>query len=224
MAMDYKDKIRKLLALAESPEENEAKSALLKARELMAEHKLTEAEVKDMEKQPVENIRMDLTCSKRRNPWMIDLSAVIGKNYCCQAYRHRDYGNQLYNIGFIGLKDDVEICAAVFKYTVDCILSKNKSIKKEHISYSSEYIRRLCDSYGYGFTDGMSVAFLKQKKENEQGWGLVMVIPKEVSEAAKSLRREKFDECAEKQINHREYKNGYLDGSEFDPTKRLAEA
>lgn len=36
--MDYKDKIRKLLALAKSPEPEEAKLALLKARKLMAEH------------------------------------------------------------------------------------------------------------------------------------------------------------------------------------------
>lgn len=42
--MDYKERIRKLLALAKSPEENEAKAALLKARALMAKHKLTEAE------------------------------------------------------------------------------------------------------------------------------------------------------------------------------------
>ena len=39
MATNIKDKIAKLLALAESPNENEAKAALLKARELMAEQK-----------------------------------------------------------------------------------------------------------------------------------------------------------------------------------------
>ena len=33
--MDYKDKIRKLLALAKSPEPEEAKLALLKARKLV---------------------------------------------------------------------------------------------------------------------------------------------------------------------------------------------
>ena len=37
---NIKDKIAKLLALAESPNENEAQAALLKARELMAQHKL----------------------------------------------------------------------------------------------------------------------------------------------------------------------------------------
>lgn len=43
--MDYKDKIKKLLALAESPNENEAQAALLKARQLMAEHKIGEADL-----------------------------------------------------------------------------------------------------------------------------------------------------------------------------------
>lgn len=37
--MDYRDKIAKLLALAESPNENEAKAALLKARAMMTAHK-----------------------------------------------------------------------------------------------------------------------------------------------------------------------------------------
>lgn len=46
MAINIKDKIAKLLALAESPNENEAKAALLKARELMAEHKLRPEDVK----------------------------------------------------------------------------------------------------------------------------------------------------------------------------------
>ena len=39
--MDYGEKIRKLLALSESPNIHEAKSALLKARQLMAEHGIT---------------------------------------------------------------------------------------------------------------------------------------------------------------------------------------
>ena len=45
--VDYKEKIRKLLALAESPVEAEARAALLKARQLMAEHKLTERECRE---------------------------------------------------------------------------------------------------------------------------------------------------------------------------------
>lgn len=57
MAINIKDKIAKLLALAESPNENEAKAALLKARELMAEHKLRPEDVKKAKKEKVIRIR-----------------------------------------------------------------------------------------------------------------------------------------------------------------------
>ena len=150
MDKDYKEKIRKLLALAESPNEHEARAALLKARQLMAEHKLTETELKDVEKQQVKDVRTDITCSKRRDPWIVSLSAIIGENYCCKGYRYRRYGEQTNCIGFIGLEDDVEICVAVFKYAVDCALSEIKNIKKENDCYYSDYVKRLCNSYGYG--------------------------------------------------------------------------
>ena len=89
---DIKGKIRNLLALAESPNENEAKAALLKARELIAKHKLTETELAEEEKQAVRDVRTDITCSKRRDPWIVGLSAVIGENYCCKGYRSHAKG------------------------------------------------------------------------------------------------------------------------------------
>lgn len=45
--VDYKEKIKKLLALSKSPNEHEAQSALAKAQQLMAEHKISMAEVED---------------------------------------------------------------------------------------------------------------------------------------------------------------------------------
>lgn len=84
--MDYKDKIRKLLALAKSPEPEEAKLALLKARKLMAEHKLTE---RDLEERNTTVIKRAIgeTFSKKANSWMDPLSIIIGENYCCSAFR-----------------------------------------------------------------------------------------------------------------------------------------
>ena len=220
---NYKEKIRKLLALAESPNEHEARAALLKARQLMAEHKLTEAELKDVEKQEVKDIRTDITCSKRRNPWIINLSAVIGENYCCKGYRKHGYGEQTQAIGFIGLEDDVELCATVFEYAVDCVISECKRIKKENACYYSGYVKRLCDSYGYGFVNGVSAAFQKQQEENEQGWGLVLVIPKEVEEAAKDWGKQKFRSRSQDNISGEAYTRGFHNGKEFNPKKRLAE-
>lgn len=220
---DYKEKIRKLLALAESPNENEAKAALLKARELMAEHKLTEREVKDVEPQDVEKVITDITCSKRRNPWIVNLSVVIGENYCCKSYRNQVYKKQTCAIGFIGFKDDVEICTAIFQYAVDCVLAEVKRIKKEKGRiYVAEYVKRLCNSYGYGFVIGVRDAFEKQKEEHEQGWGLVLLMPKEVEEAAKEMKKEKFRARAQQELYDDEYSRGYRQGKQFDPTKRIA--
>lgn len=74
--VDYKEKIRKLLALAESPVEAEARAALLKARQLMAEHKLTERECRAAEKQAVRDVLTDITCIKRQREMnCIDMEA-----------------------------------------------------------------------------------------------------------------------------------------------------
>ena len=47
------EKIAKLLALAESPYEEEAKAALLQARRLMAEHKLMPEDIEPQENKEV---------------------------------------------------------------------------------------------------------------------------------------------------------------------------
>lgn len=224
MTVDYKEKIKKLLALAESPNEHEAKAALLKARQLMAEHKLTEAELKDVEKKEVKEVWTDITCGKRRNPWAVHLSATIGENYCCKGCRRHRAGEQTQYIGFIGLEDDVEVCVAIFKYAVDCILAEIKHIKKDNDCYNSNYVKRLCDSYGYGFVVGIAEAFEEQQRENEEGWGLVLVMPQEVLEAAEHIGHAEFRSRAEKTISGDAYAQGYRQGKEFDPTKRLQEA
>lgn len=223
MATDYKEKIRKLLALSESSNEYEARAALLKARELMAEHKLMESELKDVDKQTVEKVLTDVTCSKRRNPWLVSLSVTIGENYCCMAYRSRVRGKQTSTIGFIGLEDDVGICTEIFEYAADCAFSGIENIRKEKKGMHGGYVTRLCHSYGYGFADGVDAAFQKQKKEKEQSWDLVMVIPKEVEDFADAVGYTAFKSHAEDCIYHSGYARGREAGEAFNPAKRLAE-
>ena len=133
--MDYKDKIRKLLALAKSPEPEEAKLALLKARKLMAEHKLTERDLEEHDTTVIQQ-EIDETFSKKANSWMSPLSTVIGENYCCAAYRcKRGAKTTVWRVEFIGLKDDFEICTKIFKYAVRCIKAEQKKLRKQHRDY-----------------------------------------------------------------------------------------
>ena len=65
MAQDIRDKIAKLLALADSPSEAEARAALLKARELMAKHKLRPEEIKKAENVKVIKETIGVSCTGR---------------------------------------------------------------------------------------------------------------------------------------------------------------
>ena len=224
---DYKEKIRKLLNLAESPVEAEARVALLKARQLMAEHKLREEDCLEPEKFKVKKALIGITCTKRLNAWITDLSAVIAENYCCTAWRCGKHGKQTVEIGFIGFEDDFEVCERIFRYAVDCVLSYCKTMRKEYRDiYTGKHISKMCDAYGYGFVHGVMEAFERQTQENQQ-WGIVLVIPQEVrNKAAEMGDATVFKGTAKSQhISELEaMQKGYADGQEFDPTKRLKEA
>lgn len=126
---NYKEKIKKLLALSESSNEHEAKAALLKAKQLMIEHKITESDLTDRESK-VKKIKSGVTYSARRDPWIPLLADTLARNYLCQFVRFSRKGMQTKGVGFWGLEDDAEICTKVFEYAVDCIHSECKKIKK----------------------------------------------------------------------------------------------
>ena len=71
------EKIAKLLALAESPYEEEAKAALLQARRLMAEHKLMPEDIEPQENKKVIQECVGVTCTKLSSPWTVYLSTVF---------------------------------------------------------------------------------------------------------------------------------------------------
>lgn len=221
---DYKEKIRHLLALAESPVEAEAQAALLKARELMAKYKLTERECRETEPQKVVRLYTGITCSKRRDPWCIPLSATIGNNYCCKGFRTHQTRCQTQEVGFIGFEDDVTLCVDIFKYAVDCVRSEVKRIKKQYASYDANHVKSRCDSFGYyGFAIGLQAAFEKQTAEKEQEWGLVLVTPREVQDAADALGKPTaFRSRSQDSIFGNEFAKGFKSGQEFQMQKRIA--
>lgn len=186
--IEIKDKIAKLLALADSPNENEAKAALLKAREMMAKHKLLPEEIRKAEDAKVIKRTIDITCTKMTNTWAVQLSAIVAGHYCCKAFRNHRSGEKKVTIGFVGLEDDFEICVRIFRYAFDCVESRCKAIKAEYKDlYTATYLRQITNAYGYGFCSGLKEAFHKQDKEHKQEWGLVLVTPQAVEDVMKDI-------------------------------------
>ena len=127
---NIKNKIVKLLALSESSNANEAKAALLKARELMAEHKLNLTDVVP-EKQPVVRATIGIFCTKMTDQWAVYLNEIIATHYWCVAYRHIHHkGDKHAELGLIGLKDDFEICKRIMLYAFESIQSRCTEFKR----------------------------------------------------------------------------------------------
>ena len=87
--MDSKliDKIKKLIALSDSPNEHEAQSAMLKAQLLMAKHNVDMADVQGsnlLEEAVIFGEMMDTVYTD--SYWKLNLANVIAENFRCHGF------------------------------------------------------------------------------------------------------------------------------------------
>lgn len=166
---EAKEKIRKCLALAGSPNENEAKTALLTARRLMAQYKLSEA---DLEKRPSNTAVVmkdsNITYSRRRDPWMEILSRLIAEKHCCKFCYVTGYRSQTRQVRFVGFDDDLDMCIRAFEYAAYAIRT-NIAAKKPAEPMS----------YALGFINGLAEAYANQDEECRET-ALATIAPPEV--------------------------------------------
>ena len=210
-----KEKIQKLLSLATSPNENEAKAALLKAKELMAKHKLSESDFESedqkLKKYLCEDIRWTTDSGEI---WMTSLCKIICDNYCCSSSWSFVKGHRTYTLVIVGVGDDADICKDVVGYAVGFVRSAIKGLQKK---YRRQDPKAISNSYAQGFVTGLEMAFEEQKEDHPE-WGLVVVKTEEVNEYEKGLgnknvktKKSDFDPLA--------YLRGQADGKNFNPHK-----
>lgn len=213
---DIKERIRKLLALASSPFEGEAMVAMLKAKELMAKHKLSEADFEEVKKQKMVHLRVDdiKWTTDSGEIWMANLCKIIAENYCCVTAWDVPYKTRTHILQVTGMEEDVELCAEVIKYAVGFVRGAIKSMQRK---YRMNDPKTIASSYASGFTQGLEMAFEDQKDEHPE-WGLVIVKPEEVRQYEESLgqksvrtRKTGFDPLA--------HTRGFNDGKEFNPRR-----
>lgn len=223
--VNYEEKIRKLLALAGSDNEHEAKSALLKARELMAIHKIEEIDLVDIAKRNVKRIVTGIEYTKKGEWWIGILAQVIAENYCCRCLYTKYHHCQKMTIIFVGLDGDVDICEKIFTYAIDSARSCSKyhlENMEDYKRYTSATKNRIKNSYSYGFALGVQEALEDQKRkknESEARWGLVMVVPKEVNDYCSGIKVDKYS--GRHSVYDDEISSGYQEGRKFNPNKRI---
>lgn len=218
-----KEKIAALLALAGSPNENEAKAVLLKARELMAKHKLRPEDIPDGKGQKVIREVVDVTCTAMTDSWAVTLACIIGERHCCKAYRWHKSGHKTTRVGFVGFEDDFVVCKRIFLYAYECVQSRCRQIRERNrrADCSGREIREMCNAYGMGFCRGLQAAYDEQDKEHQE-WGLVLQIPQAVQDSMKDMGKPRaYGSIRTDGWRQRYAAAGYADGKKFDPAKRL---
>ncbi len=216
--MDIRDKIKKLLALATSPNENEAKAALLKAKKLMMDYKVSEAEMQDLNEQELVHLQCDSVrwTTDSGEIWITSLANLIADNHLCSCSWFTPKGKRTHILYIHGLGTDVELCKSVIEYAVGFVRGRIKIEQRRRITSDPKAVAA---SYARGFILGMELMYDEQKDEHPE-WGLVVSKPQEVDEYMKSLgernvrtRKTEFDPLA--------YMVGQNDGRQFNAQRVL---
>jgi hypothetical protein len=165
-------KIKKLMALATSSNENEAKMAAEKAQELIVRHKLTVQQIEVYE-EDYENIEAGKVSKVQREHSLI--MGILTRYFFVRCYFEKSWagtytrgGRAQYvrTIRMVGTPSNVAVAKYVFEYLSDTYRRLWKQFKAEHkLSESAKY------SYFIGLTEGIRdrLEAVKVKVENEMG-------------------------------------------------------
>jgi hypothetical protein len=170
------DKIRKLLAMATSPNPEEAASFLNKAKVLMQQYNISEMDVKESVSDIIE---IDFTLLASSEDYMIKFSYWLSKAFSVKAIMvKRNVGVDKIefqnNIRFIGTQSNVAVSTFVFAYISDMLETKATAYLKSKKTKSKKVKKEFC----IGFIEAISIK-LKAIEEAE----LAQMTPTEVEQS-----------------------------------------
>lgn len=208
------DKIQKLLVLSSSDNENEARSTMLKAQELIAKYEIDRERLEGKEERPV----VGFTSPPFRDDWTSDIAQVIAENFRCRLIvlcRRKSGGT--FRLRFFGFPEDAEICISIFNYATKVVRRRMATLRAIYADAGREFGRGEKKTYVYGFCYGLRDNFEEQKAKSE-AFALALVTPKEVNEFVEAIPDLKTIEEREfelKRENDMIHSMGYADGKAF---------
>ncbi|HKM13740.1 MAG TPA: DUF2786 domain-containing protein [Candidatus Methanomethylophilaceae archaeon] len=210
--MKREDTIRKIVAclnLGSSPNLNEAETAILMARTLMAKYKISEKELASVRlyEDEVVTKTTSIHMTNGRKYWIGILAKVISEGFGCDIYSvQRKPRSRNREIVIVGEKYDAEVANEVFR---SAYLACNNNILS--LGQSSGRLSRDRElSYGTGFAHGVKSA-ISQQDEDNTGYALVMSTPQNVVDYMHGLnigKSTRTSACIDNNLQ----KKGYADG------------
>jgi len=206
------EKIRKLLALANSSNEHEAALAAGHAQRLLSEHNLAMADIEATHK-PDKADKVETAVSKTLPKWMRHLSAGVSTAFDCQAIHHPAAGKMT----FIGVGADVQIAAYTFAYLERIVRNLCAVYTKQHIcsTIADRHRELMRQSYYLGAVSTITVRLREQKAQTPVTTGaLVPVKEALIRQAMNEIGNLRTMHSRRSYINGDAYVRGQTDGEQ----------
>lgn len=168
------EKVRNLFELSASSNEFEARSAALKAQQLMQKYHLEETELASTPEQMVENA----VETGMGNKWKYLLSSTIAKNFRVKAYW---VGKA--KVKFFGYAEDVAVATETYQFLFkQCLSMARKADREARKEYGTA--DGAGQAFALGFVQGVA------KELGKQCTALMVITPKEVEDGYAQKRAE----------------------------------
>lgn len=207
-----KERIQRLLALANDANDHESHTALLKAQELMIKHNLEEADfyIPSKEVQPFVEDRIIL--KGKPQLWLYNLAKIIARNFKVKYY-YRPYHNGV-EIRFLGIENDVDVAEITFNYALASVkYCAREFMQLKHIKRKYKRKYELRKDYIAGYLQGLDVKFKEQVQSNS--YELALVLHPVVIEHIEELGLTKGKDTSRKVKDEEAYQAGFNDGLAF---------
>ena len=219
---DIRERISKLLEMADSGTENERKVAMVKAQELLLKYHIEMADVLGCRKEDV----VEIQCSSAVNlyiAWEQKLHYIIANNFRCEplivSVKYKK--GKVKAAIFCGTRTDAETARSIMEYAVATGRRGADHFIAEFRKQTKMSCRGIGTDYLDGFVEGISEGFHDQLVENNK-YALVAIVPEEVKEHCKSYEESQFiaptlaEAAGYAAVNRFGFEDGY-DASKYKP-------
>lgn len=206
------EKIKKLLALANSSNEHEAALAAGHAQRLLSEHNLAMADI-ETTRQPDKAESVETTVSKNLPKWLRHLSAGVSSAFDCQAVHHPATGKMT----FIGVGADVQVAVYTFTYLDRTVRKLCSSYMKRHAvgTIANRHREMMRHSYYLGAVSTITSRLREQKARTPVSTGaLVPVKEGLIRQAMSEIGTIRTMQSRRSFVNSGAYASGQTDGED----------
>lgn len=213
-----KQKIVKLLALANDANDEESMSALAKAQELMLQHNIDEEDVFSYkQEQKTETVINTIIYEGRPQKWLYRLALIIAKNFRVRYYYVPGPPIELH---FVGIKSDVQIAQITFEYARgSASYCARQFLQLPEIRRKYKRKWQLKQDYLEGYLRGLTETFKKQVLTN--GYELALQVPEVVETAVEKIGLVPGKDTSHDVKDREAFYSGYADGVRFTDKERL---